>query len=345
VITDLGTLGGNWSYANGINNQNVIVGGSFVDPSDAIYHAFVTQGTRLVDLNSLLDASGAGWTLVEARAINDLGQIVGIGTYGGVRHAFRLNPVTLPNPVPTIMQHPTNLTVACQANASFSVVAMPEPLSYQWYKGSPPNGSILSNATSKTLTLPSVTTSQAGGYYVVAANAFGAATSSVATLTFSDSAAPVITGCPANLTHYTAPGKSTAVVTWPAPTATDNCDGTVIVACTPASGSTFAKGITTVTCQATDSSRNASSCTFTVTVLEKEAPQITAIMLSGADVLISFTTIKAAQYAVEVANSLQNANWTSYMSGMVGNGSAISITDSGAAAISNRFYRVRLLTP
>src|SRR5207247_1598359 len=48
----------------------------------------------------------------------------------------------------------------------------------------------------------------------------------------------------------------------------------VSVSCVPASGSTFNKGPTTVTCQATDSSNNTGSCTFIVTVTDTEKPTI-----------------------------------------------------------------------
>jgi uncharacterized membrane protein len=92
VMHDLGTLGGHYSYAIGINNSNVIVGGSFIDAADNIYHAFVSDGNTLVDLNSQLDASGVGWVLGEARAINDSGQIVGVGQFDSANHAFLLNP-------------------------------------------------------------------------------------------------------------------------------------------------------------------------------------------------------------------------------------------------------------
>jgi probable HAF family extracellular repeat protein len=90
VMTDLGTMGGNYSYAVGINNSNVVVGGSFIDEADTVYHAFIAPSNTLVDLNTQLDATGAGWTLVEARAINDAGQIAGVGKYGGGNRAFLL---------------------------------------------------------------------------------------------------------------------------------------------------------------------------------------------------------------------------------------------------------------
>ena len=89
----MGTLGGPESYAISINNSNILVGGSFLDPDYAEYHAFIVVSNAMVDLNSLVDDSGSGWVLTEARAINDAGQIAGLGTYGGASHIFLLNPL------------------------------------------------------------------------------------------------------------------------------------------------------------------------------------------------------------------------------------------------------------
>jgi len=47
-------------------------------------------------------------------------------------------------------------------------------------------------------------------------------------------------------------------------TVTDNCYATVV--CSPAAGTAFPKGTTTVSCTATDQSGNSASCSFTVTV-------------------------------------------------------------------------------
>jgi probable HAF family extracellular repeat protein len=91
-MTDLGTLGGHYSYANAINNQNVIVGGSFTDAADSVYHAFISSNGVMTDLNNQLDSSGQGWTLSEAKAINDSGQIVGLGTIHSATHMFLLTP-------------------------------------------------------------------------------------------------------------------------------------------------------------------------------------------------------------------------------------------------------------
>ena len=55
-------------------------------------------------------------------------------------------------------------------------------------------------------------------------------------------------------------------------TATDNSGETIIVDCTPESGSPFTLGPTEVTCTATDSSRNEATEKFTVTVNDESAP-------------------------------------------------------------------------
>src|SRR5262249_27353598 len=84
-------------------------------------------------------------------------------------------------------------------------------------------------------------------------------------VTVNDTQPPSIT-CPASLTAVaavTCPVTTAVTATYGAPTASDNCPG-VTASCTPASGSMFPVGTTTVTCTATDTSGNTASCTFTV---------------------------------------------------------------------------------
>lgn len=127
VMTNMGTFGGNFSYAYGLNNQGQAVGsaddanGNFqaflyqngqktalgtmdLDMSEAhginnsgmivgtawnsdSTRAFIYENGRMSDLNSRID-SNSGWTLMDARAINDSGQITGQGFYNGQIHAF-----------------------------------------------------------------------------------------------------------------------------------------------------------------------------------------------------------------------------------------------------------------
>ena len=74
------------SSAFGINDSAAIVGAS-----DA--RAFLWTRGKMLDLNTCLP-SGSGWTLEEARAINNKGQIIGSGRLSGQEHMFLLTPIT-----------------------------------------------------------------------------------------------------------------------------------------------------------------------------------------------------------------------------------------------------------
>ena len=112
VMTDLGTLGGKQSYAYGINSDGGVVGYSLLAAS-AVTHAFLYHNGVMIDLNSLIDPF-SGWELLEAYDINDHGQVVGVGLYGGVRTAFRLD-LDLDGPPGTV------------SPGAAPVVANPEP--------------------------------------------------------------------------------------------------------------------------------------------------------------------------------------------------------------------------
>jgi hypothetical protein len=80
-----------------------------------------------------------------------------------------------------------------------------------------------------------------------------------------DTTAPVITA-PSSMSVVAASSNSIgAVVTFTA-TATDTNPASPAVTCTPASGSTFALGSTTVTCLAADAANNHATSTFIVNV-------------------------------------------------------------------------------
>ena len=60
TITDLGTLGGNYSNASGINNSGQVVGQSKL-ADNATKHAFLYSGGVMIDLNTLLASNASGW--------------------------------------------------------------------------------------------------------------------------------------------------------------------------------------------------------------------------------------------------------------------------------------------
>ena len=89
-MIDLGAWG-----ANGVNSSGQVVGGIYL-PQITASHACIYSNSTLEDLNSLVDPS-SGWTLSEAMAINDRGQITGYGLVGGAEHAFLLSPTPEPS--------------------------------------------------------------------------------------------------------------------------------------------------------------------------------------------------------------------------------------------------------
>jgi probable HAF family extracellular repeat protein len=81
-MTDLGTLGGVESQANAINRAGLIAGWS--QTADGRRHAILWQAGHKIDLNSRIAIAPDVW-LVEATAVNDIGQIVANANNG---HAY-----------------------------------------------------------------------------------------------------------------------------------------------------------------------------------------------------------------------------------------------------------------
>lgn len=93
ALVDLGTLGGDNSTAIDINSKDQIVGTA--QTKEGTYHAFIWERGVMADLNDRLPAN-SGWVLEAANALNDRGDIVGVGTLDGVQHAFLMHPDNAP---------------------------------------------------------------------------------------------------------------------------------------------------------------------------------------------------------------------------------------------------------
>ena len=165
--------------------------------------------------------------------------------------------VTVVDTTPPSITCPPNITVSTAANQCSAVVSYAAPsvadnCSTPTVVSSPASGSTFPKGTT---TVTATATDAAGN----------TATCSF-TVTVNDTQPPVIT-CPANITAVTPNGASTVIVTYAAPTASDNCPGVTVV-CSPASGSSVPLGVTTVTCTATDTSGNTATCSFAVAAFD-----------------------------------------------------------------------------
>ncbi|MDB5296008.1 MAG: hypothetical protein JWO31_1991, partial [Phycisphaerales bacterium] len=116
TMASLGTLSGDQvSQADDVNNSGLVVGFSADDGDLNDQRAVVYTAGSMQDLNALIDPA-AGWKLVEAAAVNDAGQIVGVGVLNGNRRAFLLNPTGI-SPPPGDAAGPT-ATIAVPAPAA-----------------------------------------------------------------------------------------------------------------------------------------------------------------------------------------------------------------------------------
>lgn len=82
TLTDLGTLGGDYSYGRDLNNAGQVTGDS-TTPSGGAPHAFLYSGGTMTDLGTLGGDYSSGWS------INAAGQVVGGASTGDqAEHAF-----------------------------------------------------------------------------------------------------------------------------------------------------------------------------------------------------------------------------------------------------------------
>ena len=119
-----------------------------------------------------------------------------------------------------------------------------------------------------------------------------------------DTTAPIISGL--NNLSITAISTSGATATFN-PTATDDVDGSVPVTCSPTSGSIFPIGVSTVTCQATDSAGNTATGSFAVTVTYAWSGFLQPINQDGSSVFKLGSTIAVKFQLAGASSGVQNA--------------------------------------
>jgi probable HAF family extracellular repeat protein len=98
--TVLGSLGGHWAGALGLNDGGGVVGESETTTS-GVYHGFVLDGAKLLDLNQLVPAN-LGLVVVSATDITGEGRIAAWGKDAlGQYHVLELDPSAVPVPEPS----------------------------------------------------------------------------------------------------------------------------------------------------------------------------------------------------------------------------------------------------
>jgi hypothetical protein len=139
-----------------------------------------------------------------------------------------------------------------------------DSLTFTWSE----NGSNLGTGAQITVTLP------IGMHTItlIADDGRGGTGTSTVQISVQDTKPPVFTPPASQTLEATSP--TGAIATFSA-TATDIVDGARPVICSPASGSTFSLGTTTVNCTSTDVRGNSSSASFTITVRDVTPPVVT----------------------------------------------------------------------
>ncbi|MET4074347.1 HYR domain-containing protein [Hymenobacter sp. UYCo722] len=269
----------------------------YLQAEDINHHAYATTPEQVftITINNctvqavaqnvtvLLDASGAA-TVTAAQVDNGSTASCGVASVQVSPSAFTCanqgtNPVTL-----TVTDANGNVSTA-SANVTvvdniLPTISAPAPVVASTDAGQcRATGVALGNATaadncSATVTNDAPATFAKGTTTVTwtATDAAGNVATATQTVTVNDTEKPVLT-VPANLVANAPATQCGAVVNF-TPTATDNCAGATVMA-SPASGSTFPVGTSTVTVTATDASGNTSTGSFTVTVKDVTAPAVT----------------------------------------------------------------------
>lgn len=264
----------------------------------------VTTGAHTLQVNSVsggyIDyfykaASGGcnatGWTCIDDINFTGtfpIGTLTAGTTYyilldpegtGSYNHNFQINcPPS--GSAPPCLTLPTSPANGGNAGCPNSTQTLSWPVStgatsYDVYFGTSPTPPFVGNTASTSY----LTGSLAGGTYywqIRPVNSFGTATGcAIWSFVKADVIAPTIT-CPPNATTNTAPGLCSAVVTYSAISATDNCTAPSITLLSGLpSGSTFPLGINTIVYRATDGAGNSTTCSFTITIRDLQVPTIT----------------------------------------------------------------------
>lgn len=135
-----------------------------------------------------------------------------------------------------------------------------------------------------------------------ASDAFGNTATCSFDVVVVDNELPVIASMPGNISVNNDSGSCGAVVTWTAPSITDNCS--VTATSNYNSGDQFPVGTTTVTYAAVDPSGNTASASFDITVTDNEAPA----MICAANITVTADPGQCSASSVAIGTSAATDN-------------------------------------
>ena len=138
-----------------------------------------------------------------------------------------------------------------------------------------------------------------------ATDAAGNAVAASFNVTVVDTGVPILS-VPASPVIETAVGPGGATVDYAAlVSASDVVDGALSVACTPPSGSTFPVGTTSVSCTASDTAGNTANASFSVSVVDGEAPILnlpaSTVFEGPAGSMVNYSALVSATDLVDTA--------------------------------------------
>ncbi len=255
----MGCIGTSTTAVNILNNYNIVAS---VGANGSISPVGTTTLCSGANQIYTITANGGYHILdVLVDGVSNAGAIgSGIYTFSSVTAGHTISATFAPNCTIPVITPPSNITVSNGAGVCGAIVNYTATIT-----GSPTPTVTYSQNSGTTFSIGTTIVT------ITASNTCGTVTSTFL-VTVNDTEVPVI-ATHANITQSNDAGLCSAVVTFTAPTATDNCLVSSVV-CTPSSGSVFMAGNTTVNCVATDSHGNTASSSFMVTINDTEAPTI-----------------------------------------------------------------------
>ena len=333
-----------WDFAPGTCNQAVTItinSGTTVvttEACDAIYpqtisgQIFTDQGAPTITANNITtvgDCTGANLNFASSISVVDDCDPNPTVTYSQANGSFfpvgtTVLTITATDNTGKVSTKSINVTVIAGDSIAPTLTV---PSSFSVNADANACGAVVNVSASATdnCSTPTVVSTPASGSFfavgnttvtTVATDAAGNRTTKTFTVTVVDTQAPSI-AAHSDITLNAAAGGCSAVANY-STTASDNCSG-VSVSYSPASGSTFTKGTTVVTATATDASGNQASTTFSVTVLDTQAPIITTA---------------ASNSTVESDGSGNTAALSAWLAS---NGGAIATDNCGSVTWVNNF--------